>query len=221
MARKITSGPVRNVGRTKKNLVDSVGKVLKKKGYPGLIKNNIANEAGVDRKLITYYFGNLNKLIDAYVRSNDYWNNLPDEVVAKIGTSSFLDVEAVESILIHQFDFILRSKEMQKIVHWQLGDKNSTLRKVADERELLAEELYKKVENSFEGSDVDFKALAAILIGGIYATVLHTFNGVGGTFCGLDLKLADDQERIKKEIIRIINFSYKPLKHNKRKHSSK
>ncbi len=221
MARKITSGPIRNIEKTKAKIIAAVGKALRKYGYAGLRSTYIAKEAKVDAKLISYYFGDLNNLIDIYIRSKDYWNNFPQDVIQKINASDELKQDTVEAIMTHQFESLLSSMEMQKIVHWQLGGTNETLRQITDGREAMAVELFKKADKVFDGTDVDFRAMSAIMVGGIYSTLLHTFNGIGGTFCGLDLKLPADRDRIKKEITRLIKLSYEDAKKQKKKNSTK
>lgn len=57
-------------------MIASVGKVLEEKGYIGLTVANISKYAGVDRKLVTLYFGSVEKLIETYIKGKDYWSSV-------------------------------------------------------------------------------------------------------------------------------------------------
>lgn len=69
--RKTVEGSVRSKERTKQKLIDAIGKVLKEKRHVGLYINNIVKKAGIDRRLISLYFGNVNNIED-YPNRRDY-----------------------------------------------------------------------------------------------------------------------------------------------------
>lgn len=71
---------IRDKQKTKQKLLGAVGKILKTKGYSGLMVSKIAAVAGYDKKLIYEYFGSTDKLIDEYIRSQDYWSNFNGEL---------------------------------------------------------------------------------------------------------------------------------------------
>lgn len=73
MARKTYSGILKNKERTKQKFMDAVGEIITSKGYSDLGENKIARQAGLNKALTYSYFGNVNNLIQQYVRSNDYW----------------------------------------------------------------------------------------------------------------------------------------------------
>jgi AcrR family transcriptional regulator len=49
-------------------LLDATERVLAAKGYPGVTSRNVAQEAGVDQKLVFYYFRNMEELVVATFR---------------------------------------------------------------------------------------------------------------------------------------------------------
>ena len=59
--------------QTKRKLIDAVGIIIKSKGFSSVRISKVARQAGVDRKLIYRYFGNMNNLTEAYIIENDYW----------------------------------------------------------------------------------------------------------------------------------------------------
>jgi hypothetical protein len=132
-------------------------------------------------------------LISAYLTRTDFWMNM------ETSEDQELDKNLALNVLLKQFDEISKNKKLQNVLIWELAHKNPLLRKLADERELRGEQLLEKYEHFFEGTDVDFRAISALLIGGIYYLNLHHLNN-GSKFCGLDFKKQEDQERVKKSI---------------------
>lgn len=53
-------------------------------------------------------------------------------------------------------------------------------------RESAGQELLEMTDLHFKNNPVNFRAIAALLVGGIYYVVLHTQSN-GGQFCGLDI----------------------------------
>lgn len=78
MARKRIQGPVRNKEKTKDRMLEAVGKILKNEGYTGLKVTNIAKTAEVDKKLIYDYYGSTDEVINTYIKSQDYWDNVSE-----------------------------------------------------------------------------------------------------------------------------------------------
>lgn len=144
--RKVTSGPIREKARTMRRMVAAVGKVLKKKGYPGLTIANIAIEAQVDRKLVYSYYGSLDKLVGIYLREQDYWKTKAKKQISVLLKKDSISKQEMDDLLIGQFDAVLQDKILQRILQWELSEPNKALRMIADEREDVGEELLKKYE---------------------------------------------------------------------------
>lgn len=217
MARKVTDGPIRNKERTKNKILDAVGKIIRTEGYKGLIVNRIGKTSRLDNKLIYLYFGNVDKLVEMYVKSKDYWNNIPEEITEEVQASPILSKETVVSIMEHQMDYIYQSEELQKILLWEISEESKLMREIADEREAFGETLFKKSKANFKNTDVNFRATEALLIGGIYYLVLHA-KANGSTFCGLDLNKPKDYRAVKETFGRIVDQTYAEAKKQQKKH---
>ena len=102
----------------------------------------------------------------------------------------------------------MNDKALQKIIHWELGEKNKVLRKVSDSRETLGEELFRLVEPAFEASDIDIRAMLALQIGGLYYLSLHA-KANGSLFCGIDINHPEGKERISKALKKVVELCYK------------
>jgi len=209
MARKVTDGPVRNKERTKANLVTALGKILKKDGFSGLSITRVADVAKVDRRLIYDYFGGLEGLVKEYLNNNDYWNIQPEEV-SKIVEISRTDAGKALAyrVLENQFDSLINSEEMRRIITWGLSEKLPVLKDLDLKRENIGDQLLREVfDGAFDHSDKNFRAMYAILMGGVYYLTLHS-KMQENPFCGIDLQQPSGQEEIKKALKQFIELAY-------------
>nr|WP_197718681.1 TetR/AcrR family transcriptional regulator [Pedobacter schmidteae] len=208
-SRKVASGPLREKARSMKKLVSAVGKVLQKHSYPGLTAVNIANEAGLNRKLIYTYFGTLDNLIETYIMEKDFWKSGARKMLSNLmANPEHLGKAMVSTVLQAQFDTLLSDRIQQKIMHWGLAGKDKMLRKVADQREATGDGLLEILEKDFEHSGVDIRAFLALHIAGIYYLSLHAKSN-GSNFCGIDINEAKGKARISKAIQHSVETIYK------------
>jgi len=205
MPRKVVQGPIRDKEKTKQKLLNAVGKILKTKGYSGLMVSKIAAVAGFDKKLIYEYFGSVDKLIDEYIRSQDYWSKF--ELQQNIDLSDG-GKEMSKMAIVNQFDTLKKNKELQKILVWELSESRPILKKLMDQREEVGEELFKNITDPHFGEkSEEYRAITALLIAGCYHLNLYTgYNG--NTFCGIDMKSDEGRQKIRKAVEDIIDYAY-------------
>lgn len=97
---------------TKRKLIDAVGSIIAEKGFKGLRISKISHLAGVDRKLVYRYFGNLDNLIEAYVTENDYWMLFASQLKALSGNVDSADGRRLIADILQQlFKFFLEEPE--------------------------------------------------------------------------------------------------------------
>lgn len=210
MARKVVDGPIRNKEKTKQKLLNAVGKILATKGYSELKVSKIATVAGLDKKLIYSYFGSTDKLIDEYIKSQDFWANVDDQ---EIMTSGFSDggQEITTNMILQRYETLARNKEYQKIILWGISETRPSLRKLADDREAVGNPLLDQViDPLFKEKSKEYRAILAMLVSGAYYLNLH-FAVNGSTFCGLDFNKEEDAKVLKDAIATIIDDQYKKL----------
>lgn len=209
MPRKITSGPLRDKERTKKKFTDSVGKILKTKGFAGLSITKVALKAGVHRRLIYEYFGGLEGLVAEYLKSRDYWHVSSEHRDAIIEQSrKDFGKQTAYDLLERQFDSLMKNAEMRRIINWGLTENLKPLKELNKERELLAEELFSKVADPyFKDKDKNIRAIEGILIGGIYYNTLSAKIS-GATMCGIDINKPEGKAELKKTLKQIIDWAY-------------
>ncbi|MBK1439847.1 TetR/AcrR family transcriptional regulator [Parapedobacter sp. ISTM3] len=181
-------------------LITAVGEVIQKQGYSGLNISNISKKAGVDRKLVYTYFGSLDNLIETYIRQKDYWNTKAKEVIERLSEDpQCIDADEMSSLLQGQFEAVIEDKSLQKFIHWEIGEKNEILRRLADSREETGERLLRHLDPYFNKKHVDLRAMLALQVGGLYYLALHAASN-GSTFCGIDITQTQGKERIKKAL---------------------
>jgi len=71
----------------------------------------------------------------------------------------------------------------------------------------MGQKLLATTDEHFSGTKVNFRAIGALLVGGIYYSVLHTLHN-GGTFSDLDLTSNEGQKQIVIAIEQIVGWAY-------------
>ncbi|WP_262496957.1 TetR/AcrR family transcriptional regulator [Pedobacter lusitanus] len=186
------------------------------KGYSGLGVNKIANKAGVDKKLIYRYFGDGNLLVETYILEKDYWLSLADklEEFSEIQTPEKAR-EIIADILERQFTTFFEEEAMQRLILEELTSRTSLMAGICNIRRNIGASLLKHTDPHFKNSEVNFRAVSALLISGIYYLVLQARIN-GGTICGIDINTPSGRKEITKTIRHIIEWAYEiPKKKSK------
>ncbi|ANF52785.1 TetR family transcriptional regulator [Chryseobacterium glaciei] len=209
MPRKVVQGPIRDKEKTKQKLLAAVGKILRVKGYSGLKVSKIAAVAGFDKKLIYEYFGSTDKLIDEYIKSQDYWTKFNQNVEVDISDGG---KELSKIALLNQFDNLKKNKELQKIILWELSESKPILRKLVEQREEVGDMLFQHITDPHFGENATrYRAIMALIISGAYYLNLYTgYNA--NKFCGIDMKTDEGRAEIEKAIVELIDFAYEDKK---------
>jgi len=209
MVKKRYQGETNDKERSMQRLLEAVGCVIKEKGYAGLGPTNIAKAAGLSKRLIYFYFGSVDNLIEKYVRSKDYFagaSNGADQLLEQnkeTGTCKLL-----ESILVSQLEHFNNNEEMQKIILWQISERSQIMFEVAETREKVGTEFFELADKELDRKKADLRAVAGLLVGGIYYMVLHAKSN-DSLFCEIDVNSQDGINRIKNAIGDILSDTYK------------
>lgn len=204
MAKKIYQGEINDKERSKQKLINAVGKVLEIRGYTGLTATNISKAAGLSRRLITTYFDSVDNLIETYVRNKDYWTEASGNVNKIIEQNQGNNTkEIIDYLLQNQLDYFYNSKEMQKLILWEISEKTKIIYEVCDDRERLGSKVFELADEEFKADAIDIRAVSALLVAGIYYMVLHA-KSTNTLFCGIDINETEGMNRIKKAISLIL-----------------
>lgn len=208
MARKTYQGEKNNKSRTMNKLIQAVGIVLKQKGYTGLTVSNITAEAGVDRKLVSVYFGSVNNLIETYIKGKNYWDTINESAINLLTTAPETSTRLIlENLLLTQLEHFTNDEEMQKVVLWQISENTELMAHVTANREEIYPLLFPKADQELKDQQADLRAISSILVAGIYYLVLHT-KTTNSTFCEIDLTTDQGMGRIKTTIKKILEDTY-------------
>ncbi|WP_121966517.1 TetR/AcrR family transcriptional regulator [Myroides sp. N17-2] len=210
MSEKTGKTRERNKEKSKEEILKAVGTILKEKGYVGLKVNDIAATAGLDKKLIYNYFGGVDQLLDEYINSQYFWNNVDPENLLSEATKDG-GKEIGKALLAEQFDFVQQNKEFQKLLIWQLSEERDSLKNIVNKQEEVGELLFQNVSDKFFGDKAtDYRALMAILVSGAYYLNLYTEHN-GRYFCGIDLKSEQGRQQIKDAMNMMVDKMYEGL----------
>lgn len=193
---------------TKNKLIQAAGEIFMAKGYQGLKAAPIAYLAGVSKTLIYRYFGTVEELFKAYLAQKDFWLAMEGQVGELLDASRHdFGKQLAQQVLEAQIAYFYQNKEMQEIMRWQIAEPNQLARTLANSRELLGEELLSLSDPYFKDSGVNFRALLAVIVPGIYYLVLNAKVN-GSTFCGININKREDMEEVQKAVKQVIDWCY-------------
>lgn len=191
----IMTESVRNKERSRERFLQAVGEILTTKGFAALKVNAIAEVAGLDKKLIYNYFGGLDGLLDEYLLTKDFWSNVKGDMVpdsVQDGGKTFS-----EAMLLMQYEQMFKDPELQKIILWRLSESRKSLTTLLEEQERMGEFVFSSMTDPyFKENAGKYRAVAAVLVAGIYYLNLHATMNTG-TFCGIDLNTEEGREQIR------------------------
>ena len=93
------------------------------------------------------------------------------------------------------------------MIRWEISEKNEISRGISDARERLGEEMLGLTDAYFMNSEVNFRALLALQIAGIYYFVLHAKVN-GSTFCGIDINKESDMNELHRTLKQVVDRGY-------------
>lgn len=206
--RKTYRGVKNDKERTMGKLVQAVGAVLEEKGYTGLTIANISRKAGVDRKLVTLYFGSVENLVETYIKDKDYWGAATVGAMEYFGQSPKEGSKGfLESLLTNQMKEFAKNQEMQKVVLWQISENSDIMSKVTQEREKMSALFFAFADREIGPDKLDLRAITSVLVAGIYYLVLHSKN-TDSLFCEIDLTTEEGMKRIEDAVKLILKWTY-------------
>ncbi|MEO6524968.1 MAG: TetR/AcrR family transcriptional regulator [Mucilaginibacter sp.] len=198
---------IRDSEQTQNDLLNSVGKVLAEKGFRGLTTKNITTLIGKDKNIIRYHFKTLKELEKAYINKIDYWPPVLKKVQLSATTDKKELAGLINGIMLENFRQFCDNKEMQQIILWQISEANPLLKSISGNREIEGEKLLKLTDPFFENTNVNFRAVIALLLGGIYYLTLHgRYNK--STVSGVDINNAKDRQQLTKAIEQVLGWAW-------------
>ena len=198
----------KNKEQTKRKLIEAVAVIFRTEGYRGLGVNKVAKLAGVHKKLIYRYFGGFEQLVEAYVVETDYWMQFADHMRQLTLPKDINETKnLVGHLLKNQFLYFQADEQMQQLILWELSTDSNLMRSIHRTREAMGQQFLELTDQYFSKSTINFRAVAALLVGGIYYTILHTRHN-GGMFSDVNLATEAGQQDILDAIDQILNILF-------------
>lgn len=179
--------------RTKADIEKSIKQaaetIILKKGFSEMTVLDIIKHAKIEP--ITFYtrYRNLEEFYDSFVREYDYWLN----DMLKMSQDKASTQEGYVEIFKNLTDSLKEDSIMLELLRWEVNDANNLTKRSAMNREIQTLPLVATYENLFKDADVDFVAVSALLIAGIYYLSLHKRCS---PFCGIDIKTEEGRNRL-------------------------
>lgn len=202
MARKVTDGPKRNKERTKQKLINAVGEIIQKTGPSGLGINNIAKEAGCDKKLIYLYFDNLENLFTEYIKTLNIRRDIINENISEKEMQHLTQKDKVISGFLETLQNLVSNDCIQKLISWELSeDKPDYLQKWTQDRNVRTANF----TNSFKWNQdfVDPEVMVAMIIGSYSYLCMHS-KSTGLPYCNIDLTKPEDRARMDQTVRQLL-----------------
>lgn len=196
---------MRNKEETKKNLIDSVGRIIEKDGIAALGINSIAKESGADKVLIYRYFGGLDGLLTSFISGIDFFSNVRE----RFGDPSLINTKeellaATKKLFAGQLKEMSSDKTLKEILLWEMSTKNEITSAIAEKREQEGVRFVKEIRKKFIFRDADIEGLLSVLSGAVYYLALRS--ATVDVYTGIDLKTEKGWVRIQKSIELIVDL---------------
>ena len=193
--------------QTRMGLIEVVSKIMKENGHTFLKTMKITRRMGRNKNIIIYHYKNLNDLLKTYIRQKDYWPGFFERFkqVENPGQNEIMGL--FSELMQDNLKLLQVTPEMQKIILWQISEASPMLKSVSEDREKEGANVIALAKPFFDGSDVNFNAVLALILGGSYYLVLHNETNKS-TVCGIDINRDRDKELVLKTIGQMISWAF-------------
>lgn len=175
-------------------------------GFKHLTATVIADLLDVSLSTITRLaIGGLAGVVKETIKETDCWPSFFEKfslpTYAKAWKKLMMFIEMMQGC----FDEFFASADMQHAILGQISVESEVLREVSEAREQKGALLLGLTDGHFTGSGVSFRAVMALLLGGIYYLVLHArYNK--STVCGIDINKEQDFKQVRETVAYILEL---------------
>lgn len=126
---------------TEKALLQAVGEVVAESGFEQLKVNTVAERAGMSKVLIYRYFGSFDRLIAAYVETQDFGGAYGAEFPVKRKQLA----PCLKSMFRARVEHLRRDVTLRRLYRWELGGAHAAAAVLRQQREAAAVRLVEVV----------------------------------------------------------------------------
>ncbi len=196
--------PKKNKEHTKRRILRTVERLLVDEGFSALGVNRIASEAGVAKVLIYRYFGDLEGLLDQFVKSADFWPTR--EEIIDLPLPEFFALELRERIKRVMFNFITalgRRPQTMAILAWEMSGNPSLTRVMEDALGQFADQISETLSQDERTVHPQLKAMLSVVSAGmIHLGLAYQHHQ---RFSSLRLENTEDWKRVMKALSTLLD----------------
>lgn len=193
-----------------RDILDAIAVLVSKNGFANINLSSISQTAEVDVNAILRNFGSLQRLLDRYAQIFDYWY---DDVVRNAELTKPAGPEQLyDTILRKIIESLYKEKNMRELLLWEMSEENNTTKRVAYNRELAFEDIFRNQEETFKDTGLDLEVLTGVLVAAITYLSMRRKKSL---FLGVDYSLTKNKERLIKTIADIVQMYFAAVKQRK------
>lgn len=198
----------RNKELTKLLILDAAREIISIEGVKNLGINKLAKAAGRSKRMIYDYFGGIDGVVYVLIKESDHWLSYEDRIAETVNILKEDKGREFISVAIKQHFYQFNSNPiLQELGLLVLSSEDSCLSELAWKKERLADQLWEISDNYFKNTNVHFRAVCALLFGGINYLVLHSKTRKM-PYCGIDINNFDHRAKLMRTIELITNCVY-------------
>ncbi|GAB3884864.1 TetR/AcrR family transcriptional regulator [Spirosoma agri] len=189
---------VRNRARTTQEIINALEQLLIEGGIEGVGINQVAQKANVSKVLVYRYFGSMDGLLDHYIRMGLLYPNYTPAQLEQIRPAQPTDLATTWSNQsIQLFRQFRQSRANRQLLKAALNDDplSDIVSKAQDE------ELTRLVDQLTFVKGCDYKALSAVVLGGLSFLMVQAQNE--RPMIGIDLRSNEGWQRVE-DAVKII-----------------
>lgn len=192
--------------RTKADITEDIRKAavdqVLKRGFSASLVTEIIKKAKIEPPVFYHRYKNIDEFYSEFVKGCDYWfSDIADKAMKGSGNPKEQFLALMEGLQ----EALKEKSVMHELLRWEIAEGNDTTKRTATLREMFTLPLADKYNALFADTDIDFVALASLLIGGLYYLHLHRERS---TFCNIDMEKEDGTQRIEKAIKTFTNIIF-------------
>lgn len=182
--------PRRTRAEIEANVFDAIRRLADTKGLSNITFADICQFADVQIIVLNRNYGSIEKLIDKYAYTCDYW--LHDLFSSQHPTDQ-AEEDILKDTLKSLAEYLYDSPDMQRLLTWELSADNETTRRMARSREMYYKTAIEEYNRMFENAGIPFNTIAGLLIAGTYCLILRRKRS---TFVGVDYQKKENRQRL-------------------------
>ena len=202
--------PRRTRAEIEANVFDAIRQLADTKGLSNITFVDICQYADVQLIVLTRNYGSMEKLIDKYAYTCDYWlHDLFNSQHPTDQAGEDILKDTLKALAEHLYD----NPDMQRLLTWELSADNETTRRMARSREMYYKAAIEEYNRMFESAGTPINTIAGLLIAGTYCLILRRKRS---TFVGVDYQKKENRQRLYDALDHLCRLVFQSLEEHNR-----